>query len=159
MTRISQPITPGPELDDEAAIKRTSGNGLRWTTILIWFLRISAVLCMVRGLTYWAELLGLFEIDFTDRPLLQQGAIVFFAAIYCFAAVGLWLAAAWGAAVWILALIGETLFVFLEPGMKFQPAEVALGLDRLRSPGHLLLGVGMVAVYVLLAWLASREQK
>ena len=159
MTRISQPITPEPEIDDEAAITRGTRKGLGWQSVLLWFLRISAVLCMVRGLTYWSELLGLFEIDFTDRPLLQQGAIVFFSAIYCFAAVGLWLAAAWGAAVWILALIGESLFVVLEPGMKFIPAEIALGLDRLRSPGHLLLGVAMVVIYLLLAWLAAREQK
>lgn len=157
MTRISQPVSPEPEIDEEAAITRRTAAP-RWTSVLIWLLRLSAVICLLRGLTYWAELLGLFQTDFAERPLLQQGAIVFFAAVYCFATVGLWLAAAWGAAVWIIALIGETLFLLLEPGMAAAQGDLALN-DPLRAPGHLMLGVTMILAYAVVGWLASREQK
>ncbi|MBY0612623.1 MAG: hypothetical protein K2P80_10605 [Beijerinckiaceae bacterium] len=159
MTRISQPLTSDDEVDDEAAISRNTIQSMRWTTILVWFLRLSAILCMARGLTYWAELLGMFDVDLVDRPPLQQGAIVFFAAIYCFAAVGLWLAAAWGAVVWFIALLGETAYLFLEPGMKFDLAESVAGLGPLRSPGHVLVGLLMVAIYLTLFWLSSHEEK
>ena len=159
MTRISQPLTAEPELDDEAAINRRSIQSLRWTSILVWFLRLCAILCMTRGLLYWSELLGLLDFEFMDRPVLQQGAIVFFAAIYCFAAVGLWLAAAWGAAVWFIALAGEVIYMLLEPGMKFDSEDLFAKADSLRSPGYLLIGLVLAVIYLLLFWFASREDK
>ena len=157
MTRISQKLTAEPELDDEAAITPPTAQTLRWTALLVWILRLSAILCMVRGLSYWAELLGMFDVDFTERPVLQQGAIVFFAIIYCFAAVGLWLAAAWGAAVWILALLGEIAFFLMESGIAPGADMAFTGAGSLRAPFFLMLGLVMVAVYLAVFWLASRE--
>ncbi len=159
MTRISQPLTAEPEIDDEAALTRTTVQNLRWKVILVWFLRLSALLCMVRGLSYWAELLGMFQVDFTDRPVLQQGAIVFFSAIYCFAAVGLWMAAAWGGAIWFLALLGEILFLALEPGVKLDAVDTISAPGPLSSPGYLLVGLFLIAIYLTLYVLAAREER
>src|SRR5437868_5922071 len=76
----------------------------RWTARLIWFLRIMALISMVKGLFHWSVVLGVGDGPdnaFTMRALPWQAATVFFAVIDLVAAVGLWLAAVWGAVVWL----------------------------------------------------------
>ncbi len=157
MTRISPARDQIAVPDDEAAIARESARPLRWTSVLVWVLRIASAICMFRALSYWSELLGAWGVDFTDRPLLQQGAIVFFSTIYCFAAVGLWLAAAWGAAIWFITLIGEIVFLVLEPGAKFESKDLTGPIDLLGSSGHLLLAIILAVAYLAVSWLTNRE--
>lgn len=79
----------------------------RWTFRLVIFLRVMAGLSMVKGLYHWAVVCGMTGLDggFEAQPLPWQTATVFFAVIDLVAAVGLWLAAAWGAVVWLTACV------------------------------------------------------
>ena len=79
----------------------------RWTARLVVFLRVMAVLSMAKGLYHWAVVSGVagpLE-GFEYQPTPWQTATVFFAVIDLVAAVGLWLAAAWGAVVWLTASV------------------------------------------------------
>jgi len=79
----------------------------RWTFRLVMFLRVMAGLSMAKGLYHWAVVCGMTGLDggFEAQPLPWQTATVFFAVIDLVAAVGLWLAAAWGAVVWLTACV------------------------------------------------------
>ena len=79
----------------------------RWTARLVLFLRVMAVLSMAKGLYHWAVVSGIAgPLDgFEYQPTPWQTATVFFAVIDLVAAVGLWLAAAWGAVVWLTACV------------------------------------------------------
>lgn len=76
----------------------------RWTGYLILFLRAMAGLSMLKGLYHWAQVCGIFvapDHAFENHTVVWQSATVFFAVIDLVAAVGLWLAAAWGAVIWL----------------------------------------------------------
>src|SRR5688572_12141224 len=80
----------------------------RWTARLVFFLRAMAVLSMLKGLYHWAVVCGIGEgpdTRFALHGLPWQTATVFFAVIDLVAAVGLWLAAAWGAVIWLTATV------------------------------------------------------
>ncbi len=157
MTRISPLPHTSLHHDDEAAIARSVSPKFKWQMALIWLLRIAACICMVRGLNYWAELLGLLGTDFDDRAHVQQIAVVCFASAYCFASVGLWMVASWGAALWILALVGEGTLLILEPKMHIHFDPLNLGF-KLGSPLYLSIGIVGVAMYMFISWLAQREK-
>jgi fatty acid desaturase len=78
----------------------------RWTRRLVLFLRVMAAFSMLKGLYHWSRVVGigvggdLFEY----HSIAWQSATVFFAVIDLVAAVGLWLAAAWGAVIWLMAI-------------------------------------------------------
>jgi hypothetical protein len=78
-----------------------------WTRRLVLFLRVMAAISMFKGLYHWAQVCGIgFEETqpFEYRSIAWQTATVFFAVIDLVAAVGLWLAAAWGAVIWLTAV-------------------------------------------------------
>jgi Family of unknown function (DUF6163) len=79
----------------------------RWTGRLVIFLRVMAVFSMAKGLYHWAIVSGVAgpPDGFEYQPTPWQTATVFFAVIDLVAAVGLWLAAAWGAVVWLTACV------------------------------------------------------
>jgi hypothetical protein len=79
----------------------------RWTGRLVIFLRVMAVFSMAKGLYHWAVISGIAgpTDGFEYQPTPWQTATVFFAVIDLVAAVGLWLAAAWGAVVWLTACV------------------------------------------------------
>jgi hypothetical protein len=79
----------------------------RWTRRLVVFLRIMSVLSMAKGLYHWTLVIGIAGSGdgFESQPSPWQTATVFFAVIDLVAAVGLWLAAAWGAVVWLTASV------------------------------------------------------
>jgi hypothetical protein len=74
---------------------------------LLLFLRVMAVLSMAKGLYHWAIVCGIGgpPDGFEYQPIPWQTATVFFAVIDLVAAVGLWLAAPWGAVVWLTASV------------------------------------------------------
>jgi hypothetical protein len=78
-----------------------------WTARLVLFLRVMAGLSMLKGLYHWAVVCGFIGGDgeFESQTVPLQTATVFFAVIDLVAAVGLWLAAAWGAVVWLTACV------------------------------------------------------
>ena len=120
-----------------------------WGERLLLFLRAMAVLSMLKGLWHWAEVTGMIasvEGGFETRPLSWQAATVFFAVIDLVAAVGLWLGAAWGAVVWLTAVVSmaavELLFPQVYGGRLWMVAIQAL----------------MLFAYVGLTVMAARER-
>jgi len=120
-TKAPQPVSPLQQAAN--AIKPSSGDPVRnlepvhagepeihearWTGRLVIFLRVMAVLSMAKGLYHWAVVSGVTgpPDGFEYQPTPWQTATVFFAVIDLVAAVGLWLAAAWGAVVWLTACV------------------------------------------------------
>lgn len=93
-------LEPVHELDGEPLV----GSWTRW---LVLFLRVMAGMSMLKGLYHWAQVCGvgagpneLFE----NHSIAWQSATVFFAVLDLVAAVGLWLAAAWGAVIWLASV-------------------------------------------------------
>ena len=90
----------------------------RWTGWFMLFLRATAVVSFLKGLYHWAMVIGIgqgtfsaFEVNSTA----WQAATVYFAVIDPVAAVGLWLAAAWGGVVWLTATISMVAIEMLFP--------------------------------------------
>ena len=79
----------------------------RWTRRLVLFLRVMAGVSMLKGLYHWSRVCGI-GVDANDvfqyHSIAWQTATIFFAVIDLVAAVGLWLAAAWGAVIWLMAI-------------------------------------------------------
>ena len=79
-----------------------------WTRRLVLFLRIMAGVSMLKGLYHWSLVLGIGDgtgSSFESASMPWQAATIFFAVIDLVAAVGLWLAAAWGGVVWLTSAI------------------------------------------------------
>jgi len=97
-------------IDPLAALDRLGGanRGDVWTWRLVWFLRAMAAVSMLKGLYHWSAIIGIGDgpgTAFEASPLAWQAATMFFAVIDLVAAVGLWLAAAWGGVLWLTAAI------------------------------------------------------
>jgi hypothetical protein len=118
-----------------------------WTRRLVVFLRLMAVLSMCKGIYHWARVCGiggggeLFEY----QSIAWQTATVFFAVIDLVAAVGLWLAAAWGAVIWLMSVASMLAFEIFFP--QVFGSGVAIGL----AEGSLL------AIYLWLALKSAKE--
>src|SRR6185295_12807103 len=110
----SGPRGPGAGMSDQHAAPNDPIRGMepvhagepeiqeaRWTGRLVIFLRVMAVLSLAKGLYHWAIVCGFTgpADGFEYQPTPWQTATIFFAVIDLVAAVGLWLAAAWGAVV------------------------------------------------------------
>jgi hypothetical protein len=78
----------------------------QWTRRLVLFLRVMAGISMLKGLFHWSRVIGIGVGDdlFETHSIAWQTATVFFAVIDLVAAVGLWLAAAWGAVIWLMSI-------------------------------------------------------
>jgi hypothetical protein len=96
----------------------------------------------------WAIILGAFPGlgDFASMPLPLQAIIVTFACFDLLAAVGLWLAAPWGGAIWLLCAVVEAVSPFLGPS--------AAPIGYFGA----LLNVTLMGGYFLLNWRAVRER-
>ncbi len=107
---MSETITTDPKKTLEpvqAGKQERKAEGL-WTKRLVLFLRAMAVLSLLKGLYHWAVVCGIGEgpdTRFLLHTMPWQSATVFFAVIDLVAAVGLWLAAAWGAVIWLTATV------------------------------------------------------
>ena len=120
----------------------------RWTDRLVLFLRIMAVLSMAKGLYHWAVVCGIGEgpdSSFTLHGMPWQTATVFFAVIDLVAAVGLWLAAAWGAVIWLTATVSMI--------------AVEVFFPQVYGGGMIIIGVEftLLAIYLWLALQSARE--
>jgi hypothetical protein len=120
-----------------------------WAEYLVLFLRIMAAASLVKGLYHWAAVCGIgaaADGGFEAHTVAWQTATVFFAVIDLVAAVGLWLAAAWGAVVWLTAVVSmavvEVFFPQVYGGSLF----------------IVLVEATLLCVYLWLAICAAREQ-
>jgi Family of unknown function (DUF6163) len=144
MTNTEQPQTLEPVQADEGEV-----DGKRWSHRLVLFLRVMAGLSLFKGLYHWAIICGIgapFPSGFDSYPTPYQVATVFFAIIDPVAGVGLWLAAPWGAVVWLTSVISMAAVEMLFPQIY--------GGNVWVSAMEILL----LAAYLALALMAAREQ-
>src|SRR6202171_2723589 len=119
-----------------------------WTRRLVIFLRLMAVLSVVKGLYHWAQVTGFVggEDDaFENDAMAWQTATVYFAVIELVAAVGLWLATPWGAVVWLTTVVSMAVIELMFPGIYGGSLIVVGG------------GGPSVRGYLALAWMAARD--
>jgi hypothetical protein len=139
-----QPQTLEPVQADEGEI-----DGKQWSRRLVLFLRVMAGLSLIKGLYHWAVICGIgapFPSGFDSYPTPYQVATVFFAIIDPVAGVGLWLAAPWGAVVWLTSVISMAAVELLFP-------QIYGGNVWVIAMELILLGT-----YLGLAVMAAREQ-
>jgi hypothetical protein len=101
-----RPTRPSDMLEPVRVVK-TQSRGT-WTEILVLFLRVMAVVSLIKGLYHWGQVCGIGagpDNDFAAHTIAWQTSTVFFAVLDLVAAVGLWLAAAWGAVVWLTSVV------------------------------------------------------
>jgi hypothetical protein len=142
-----QPTRPSDMLEPVRASKALSGAGT-WTEYLVLFLRLMAAVSLVKGLYHWAQVCGIGarpDEGFEAHTVAWQAATVFFAVLDLVAAVGLWLAAAWGAVVWL--------------GSVVSMAVVVLFFQNVFGGSILIVFVEMtlLGVYLWLAIMSARE--
>jgi len=120
-----------------------------WARRLVTFLRAMAGLSMIKGLYHWAVVCGIDAPTpggFADYATPYQSATAFFAVIDLVAAVGLWLAAPWGAVVWLTSVISMIAVEMLFPQIY---------------GGRILMVIiefALLGTYLMLALRAAREQ-
>jgi hypothetical protein len=106
---MSEPaIDEQPHVLEPVQAGESEASGEIWATRLVLFLRVMSGVALVKGLYYWAIVCGVgapSPAGFDSYTMSYQSATVFFAVIDLVAAVGLWLAAPWGAVVWLTSVI------------------------------------------------------
>jgi uncharacterized membrane protein (DUF2068 family) len=93
-------------------------GGPAYGEYLVWFMRAVSILWLAKGLMHWSLVLGLGEgqdTRFLAMPVMTQSATVFFAVLDLVAAVGLWMAAAWGGVIWLIAALSHLLLNIFMP--------------------------------------------
>lgn len=143
-----------PKLEDSATLEPVHAEDgehseSRWTERLVLFLRVVSGLSLLKGLYHWAVVCGFVEGapgGFEAQALPWQTATVFFAVIDLVAAIGLWLAAAWGAVVWLTAVVSMAAVEVLFPQIYGGRTWV------------IVIELGLIAGYLWLALQAARER-
>jgi hypothetical protein len=139
---------PSDMLEPVQANKPAKTKGT-WTDYLVLFLRIMAAVSLFKGLYHWAALCGIGAVaegGFEAHTTAWQTATVFFAVIDLVAAVGLWLAAAWGAVVWLTSVLSMAVIEVFFPRVYGGSIFIVLAEATL------------LAVYLWLAIVAARER-
>jgi hypothetical protein len=142
------PTRPSDLLEPVHVGKTVTPSG-SWAEYLVLFLRVMAGLSLLKGLYHWTQVCGIgvpADEGFESHTVAWQTATVFFAVIDLVAAVGLWLAAAWGAVVWLTAVVSMAVVEVFFPQVYGGSALVVLGETAL------------LAVYLWLAIFAARGQ-
>src|SRR6476660_7310061 len=120
-----------------------------WTRRLVLFLRVMALVSILKGLYHWAQVTGFVggeEEAFENQTMAWQTATIYFAVIELVAAVGLWLATPWGAVVWLTTVVSMAVIELMFPGI-YGGSLVVVVAEAL-----------MLAGYFGLAWMAARER-
>ena len=129
--------------------ERSESDDNVWTRRLVLFLRVMALLSILKGLYHWAQVTGFVggeDEAFENQSMAWQAATVYFAVIELVAAVGLWLATPWGAVVWLTTVVSMAVIELMFPGI-YGGSLVVVGVE-----------VFMLAAYLALAWMAARER-
>ena len=134
-------ILVGPE----AERKRRAAT--RWGVMLVVYMRALAVLWLSFGVLHWAEILSPHDIPFEALPFRISVTIASLAVADLVAAVGLWLVAPWGGALWLATAAGELM------------AGAFVGGGFARGPVMVATYVLLNALYFALTWLAAQERE
>ena len=134
--------------DDDRLLAAAPTRHVRWNLVLVWFMRIVALLWIVKGLIAWAAILGfgLTQTPFEARSPGYQATTIYFAVIDILAGVGLWLTSTWGGVLWLLAVMSHLILAVFFP--------------RFVSNGALLIGLFILALfmYLTVSWLAAMDE-
>src|SRR3954453_885933 len=138
-------------MSDQTALHdpQTERRATPWTRRLVLFLRIMAMISLAKGIYHWSLVLGIGDGSgsaFEQATMPWQAATVFFAVIDLVAAVGLWLAAAWGGVVWLTATISMAAIELFFPQVFGGRVSIAV------------FEFVTLALYVGLALMAGRER-
>ena len=148
MSNQGDPFTNTDFQSLEPVHENTADDGVGlWTRRLVLFLRVMAGISMIKGLYHWTEVCGIGagSEPFENHSIAWQSATVFFAVIDLVAAVGLWLAAAWGAVIWLTSIASMLVLEIFFPQV-FGGGLVAL-----------LLEGGLLGLYLWLALKSAQE--
>src|SRR5262249_12112579 len=100
-----RPTRPSDLLEPVRLARAVRGS---WTDYLVLFLRLMAGVSLVKGVYHWGQGCGIGappRQGFESHTIAWQTTTVFFAVLDLVAAVGLWLAAAWGAVLWLASVV------------------------------------------------------
>jgi hypothetical protein len=142
-----QPTKPSDMLEPVHAGKGFGKAG-SWTEYLVLFLRLMAAVSMIKGLYHWAQVCGIGagpDDGFLSHTMAWRSATVFFAILDLVAAVGLWLAAAWGAVVWLSSVVSMAVVEVFFPNVFGGSVFV------------IFIEVTLLGVYLWLAIVSARE--
>jgi hypothetical protein len=149
-----RPATQDAEIVDasdgleEDADERPAARAVRWNFILVWFMRMLALMWIAKGLGYWAVILGADSspTPFEARSTGFQATTIYFAIIDLVAAVGLWLTSTWGGVLWLLAVMSHLILTVFFP--------------HIVTGGPILIGlfVSFIVTYLLISWLAASDE-
>ena len=118
-----------------------------WSEQLVLFLRVMAIVSMLKGLYHWAAVCGFIGDagGFEAHVQSWQATTVFFSVIDLVAAVGLWLVAPWGAVVWLTSTVTMIM--------------IELFFNQVYGTNLIIVAAGVVAIlaYLILSLLAARE--
>ncbi|AWM86962.1 DUF6163 family protein [Microvirga sp. 17 mud 1-3] len=132
---------------DRIEERPASPAALRWGFVLTWYMRILAILWIMKGLSAWALILGIWTPGhFESRTTGYQATIIYFAIIDLIAAVGLWMGSSWGGIMWLLAVMSHLVLA------AFFPSVVSSGLLTMA------FFFALIAVYLGIAWLEAQEK-
>lgn len=139
---------PRDYLTDRIEERPSSQASMRWAFLLTWFMRILSIIWIMKGLSSWAIILGVWTPigQFEVRSMGYQATIIYFALIDLIAAVGLWMASTWGGIMWLLAVMSHLILAAFFPGIV--------------SSGILTIAffLTLIAVYLAISWLAAQEE-
>ena len=146
--RPPEPAEPGNDAADEDMDEAPAVRGLRWNILLVWFMRMLALMWIAKGLGYWAVILGADNAPtaFEGRTTGFQATTIYFAIIDLVAAVGLWLTSTWGGVLWLLAVMSHLILTVFFP--------------HIVTGGPVLIGLflAFIVAYLLISWLAASEE-
>lgn len=136
-----------PDLGGDRIERSATARKSTWDTALIWFMRVTALIWLAKGVWSWVQILDAWPggRPFEAEPFGRQAAIVYFAVIDATAAIGLWLTSAWGGVIWLLAVTSSVTLALLTPLLLPMPVAL-IGAQ-----------ISIVLIYFLLSWSAARE--
>jgi hypothetical protein len=136
--------TISDRIEERPAVPRAR----RWTFALTLFMRILAILWIMKGLSAWAVILGIWTPagQFEMRSTGYQATIIYFALIDLIAAVGLWMASTWGGIMWLLAIMSHLILAAFFPGIV--PT----------SSVTMATFVALILAYLVLSWFAAHQK-
>jgi hypothetical protein len=140
---MSEPLSTGRRRSERGE----GEDGVQWGLVLLWFMRVVAALWILKGLASWMVILGTdpLGVSFDSLPPGRRGIVIVFSVLDLVAGVGLWLTSAWGGVMWLLAVMTD-LIAFSLGAPAPSSSALFVGLE-----------VALVLVYLVLSWLASRD--
>jgi len=148
--------TTTPESDAAAVPPPRTGLMARldawpWPTLIVAFLRVNAVIWLATGLGHWGRIVGYLPVagegGFVAQTIDWQSTTVFYGVIDLVVAVGLWIATAWGVAVWLLAIACQVL------------THGALAEIFGERPFRLPFYIASLVVYAVMLFMARRQAR